>query len=205
MPTSTSRRTAAWWRRRSTVQRRRLLTAVAVVALLVVVFAACSIGAAQQRARIGDPVDFDHLPESIGAWEGEQIEIAAIIIREAQSRSIPTRGQQIAVMVAMGESSLINIDHGDDAINPDGSMNCSLGVFQQQWCIGWGTRDEVLDPAYAAGAFLEAMVEVDGWETLPPSEVGHAVQVNADPDHYARYFDDACEVVAALTGAAATP
>lgn len=204
MPTSTSRRTRGWWRRRTSAQRRRLLIAAAVLAIIVVVVVSCSANAAH-RARIGNPVDFGNLPESIGEWEGEQIEIAAIIIREAQERDIPTRGQQIAVMVAMGESSLTNLDHGDDAHNPDGSLNCSLGVFQQQWCIGWGTRDEVLDPAFAAGAFLDEMVEVDGWQTMAPSEVGHAVQVNADPNHYARYFDDASEVVSQLTGVAAVP
>lgn len=202
-PPSPVARTTGWvatrWSRLTHRQRvvRLLLAAVA----LVLVTAIAAVGtAAAERARIGNPVDLDDLPASVGNWEGEQIEIAAIIVQVAQERHIPTRGQEIAVMVAMGESSLRNIDRGDDARNPDGSLNCSLGVFQQQWCLGWGTREEVLDPAYAAGAFLDAMVRIDVWEHLEPTLVGHEAQINDDAAHYEPYFADARAVVAALTG-----
>ena len=153
---------------------------------------------------LGNRVDFNGLPDEIGEWQGSQIEIAATIIDVAQDKGIPTRGQVIAVMTAMGESSLRNIDHGDDARNPDGSMNCSLGVFQQQWCIGWGTREQVLDPAYAAGAFLDRLVAIDGWERLDPGQAAHRVQVNLDARHYDEYLDDALRVVSELTDVPAT-
>ena len=52
------------------------------------------------------------------------------------------RDQTIAVMTAMGESSLRNIDYGDwetsGVTNPDGSRTTSIGLFQQQ--DSWGTR-----------------------------------------------------------------
>ena len=181
------------------MQRRRWLVIVAAAVVLTVVIVSTSIGNAN-RARLGDRIDMNNLPQRIGQWQGTQIEIAATIITVAQDRGIPTRGQEIGVMVAMGESSLRNLDEGDEAVNPDGTKNCSLGVFQQQWCIGWGTRDQVLDPAYAAGAFFDDMVLVDGWEHRPPGEVGHLVQVNEDEHHYTPYFSDAQLVVSKLTG-----
>lgn len=161
-----------------------------------------------ERDRVGSPVDPAALPVVIGDWEGEQIEIAAAIVAVAQERGISTRGQEIAVMVAMGESSLENIEFGDDVLNPDGSMSCSLGIYQQQWCLEgepWGSREQVLDPAHATGVFLDRMVQVPGWEELPPTIVGHRVQINADAYHYAPYFGDAQLIVAVLTDVAPVP
>ena len=39
------------------------------------------------------------------------------------------------------------------------------------------------------------------FDGLAPTRVAHAVQINRDPDHYARWWDDAGEVVAALDAA----
>ena len=44
-------------------------------------------------------------------------------------------------MTAMQESGLRNLDYGDRG---------SLGLFQQRPSMGWGTPDQVREPAYAA-------------------------------------------------------
>jgi hypothetical protein len=107
-------------------------------------------------------------------------------------------------MTAMGESSLRNIDYGDwetsGVTNPDGSRTTSIGLFQQQ--DSWGTREARLDPYTAASIFYRAMtVRVPDRATTEPTLVAHLTQINADPLHYARYWDRAARVVAALNAA----
>lgn len=148
----------------------------------------------------------DQLPVQVGGWSKEQLANAAMIVAVGQQRGVPLRGQTIAVMTAMGESSLVNVGYGDDrhgVTNPDGTLTCSLGLFQQQWCLGWGTKEQVMDPAYAAGKFYERLVTVPDWGAMAPTLAAHAVQRNADPWHYAKWWDAAVEVVAAISGEAA--
>jgi len=120
---------------------------------------------------------------------------AAQVMRAARSLGIGQHTQAIGVMTAMGESSLVNVDHGD-AVGPD-----SRGLFQQRDNGQWGTYEERMDPYTAALHFFERLVALPDWKTLGPTEAAHAVQVNADPDHYTRWWPEAQEVVAALTEA----
>ncbi|MEJ7690409.1 MAG: hypothetical protein WKF76_08295 [Nocardioidaceae bacterium] len=39
----------------------------------------------------------------------------------------------------------------------------SLGLFQQRPSQGWGTREQLLDPRYAAGQFYRHLLAVPGW------------------------------------------
>jgi len=148
------------------------------------------------------------LPVQLGQWNREQLTNAATIVSVGAQRGVPLRAQTIAVMTAMGESSLINVGYGDDrqgVTNPGGSLTCSLGLFQQQWCLGWGTKEEVMDPVYASGKFYDALVKVDGWATMAPTLAAHAVQRNADPWHYTKWWDAAVQVVAAVSGESEIP
>jgi hypothetical protein len=125
-------------------------------------------------------------------------------MKAGQELGLDERDQTIAVMTAMGESSLLNIDYGDwetsGVTNPDGSRTTSIGLFQQQ--DGWGSREARLDPHTAATLFYRAMAKrVPDRATLEPTLVAHRTQVNANPLHYARQWDRAVRVVAALNGA----
>ncbi|KRC52076.1 hypothetical protein ASE16_03190 [Leifsonia sp. Root227] len=60
-----------------------------------------------------------------------------------------------------------------------------------------------MDPATAAAAFYTRMLHIADWQTLAPTLVAHAVQINADPNHYAPFWASAEHVLAALTGASA--
>ncbi|AYG02236.1 hypothetical protein [Gryllotalpicola protaetiae] len=119
---------------------------------------------------------------------------AAQVIRAAESLGIGTRTQTIGVMTAIGESGLVNLDHGD-AAGPD-----SRGLFQQRDNGAWGTYAERMDPYTAALHFFQKAITVPGWQTMAPTQLAHTVQRNADPDYYAQYWPDAEQVVAALTG-----
>ncbi|WP_433675524.1 peptidase M23 [Microbacterium gorillae] len=142
------------------------------------------------------------VPEmTVDGYDHEQLVNAAVIIDVGNQLGLGPRDQAIAVMTAMGESSLRNIDYGDwetsQRTNPDGSPTSSLGLFQQQdW---WGTRDERLDPPTSAHLFYAALLrKVPDRDALEPTVVAHLVQVNSDEQHYAKYWESAVAVVAAL-------
>lgn len=161
----------------------------------------------------GGAVDVTGIPAdaSVGAWDGEQLVNAGHVMNTAAAMGLGVQAQRVGVMTAMGESSLRNIGYGDwetDGVtNPDGSRTTSIGLFQQQ--ESWGSTVDRMDPATSARLFFERLITVDGWETLPPSRAAHRVQINADPDHYTKWWEDAVEVTDTLartygTGGAGT-
>lgn len=135
---------------------------------------------------------------SVAGYAGEQLTNAAVIIATGADLGVPARGQVIAVMTAMGESSLRVVDRGD-TVGPD-----SRGLFQQRDNGAWGSYADRMNPATSAAMFYRALLAVPGWEGLEPTAAAHAVQRNADPDYYTRYWPPALEVVAALTGTVVT-
>ena len=130
------------------------------------------------------------LPRSAAGWSGEQLANAAIVMQAGRDLGLTERDVRIGVMTAMGESSLRVVDHGDKA-GPD-----SRGLFQQR--TGWGAYEVRMDAYGSAVLFYRALARIDGRDGLAPTRVAHAVQINRDPDHYARWWDDAGAVVAAI-------
>lgn len=130
----------------------------------------------------------------IAGYGPEQLGNAVAIINAGHSLGLPARAQTIAVMTAMGESSLRVLDRGDSA-GPD-----SRGLFQQRNNGAWGSYEDRMDPTRSALSFYRALVDVAGWETLPPTMAAHRVQRNADPWHYERHWPAAVQVVTILTG-----
>ena len=102
--------------------------------------------------------------------QAANVEAIAAVARE---RDLPDRAIVIALATAQQESKLRNVDYGD---------RDSLGLFQQRPSQGWGTPEQVQDPAYAAGEFYERLVQVPRWATRPLGEASHAVQRSAYPE-----------------------
>ena len=98
----------------------------------------------------------------------------------------------IAIATANQESSLYNLDYGDQD---------SLGLFQQRPSQGWGTPAEIMDPTYAATKFYEALVKVPDWQTVPLTQAAQAVQESGYPDAYAQWQTDAEYLVSTVSGA----
>jgi hypothetical protein len=142
----------------------------------------------------GDASPGGGLPARIGSYRGEQIANAAQVLLAARDLGVGERGQVIAVMTAIGESTLLNVDHGD-AAGPD-----SRGLFQQRANGAWGSYADRMNPYTAATNFLTALQRVPGWESMPPTLAAHATQHNADPYHYEPFWDDAVRIVATLGG-----
>jgi hypothetical protein len=115
---------------------------------------------------------------------------AAQVMRAADGITPLVRAKQIGVMTAIGESDLRNLDYGDVA-GPD-----SRGIFQQR--SNWGTLTDRMDPYTAAEHFYHRMTQVLDWNTLPPTQVAHDIQRNADPNYYTKYFSRASKLVDGL-------
>ncbi|MHC2999052.1 peptidase M23 [Microbacterium sp. HJ5] len=205
---ATSRRAATRKNRTASILRGLAITAaVTAVMLFAGVMVTIAIAAhalndfAQDRGGAA-PLLTPPPPEpGIAGYGVDQLAHACTIITVGRGLALEERDQTIAVMTAMGESSLRNLSYGDwetsGVTNPDGSRTTSVGLFQQQ--DNWGSRDARLDPSTAATLFYRAMVaRVPERAGLEPTLVAHRTQVNADPQHYARYWESAVRVVAAL-------
>jgi hypothetical protein len=148
---------------------------------------------------VGRPVSVAGAPSgSVGGFGGVQLGNAAAIVEAGRALGVDARGQAIGVMTAMGESSLMVLDRGD-AAGPD-----SRGLFQQRDNGVWGSYAERMDPTISATNFFRALLQVPDWQTLPPTIAAHRTQHNADPYHYARWWDAAVAVLEALSGAEIT-
>ncbi|MET9254226.1 heavy metal transporter [Streptomyces sp. NPDC003717] len=127
-------------------------------------------------------------------WYGltaDQAVNAATITAVGTARALPERAVTIALATALQESALRNLDHGD---------RDSLGLFQQRPSQGWGTRKDIMDPAYAAGEFYDHLVKVPDYTRLPLTDAAQRVQRSGFPDAYAKHEPDAALLAAALTG-----
>jgi endonuclease/exonuclease/phosphatase family metal-dependent hydrolase len=131
-------------------------------------------------------------PTSKGSWTPDQLANASAIVGTGRTLNVSGRGQAIAVMTALGESGLRVLDYGDKA-GPD-----SRGLFQQR--DSWGPMSERMDPQGSARLFFAALVKVDGWESMQPTEAAHSVQRNADPNYYTRFWGPAQEIVSLVGG-----
>jgi len=122
----------------------------------------------------------------------EQADNADLIVSAAMSSSDEnTHAAQVAVMTAITESGLRNLDHGD---------RDSLGLFQQRPSQGWGTPAQLLDPTFATDAFVHRLVALPDWQSLPPWMAAEDVQRSAfaDGSNYRPNWTSAGHVVAAV-------
>jgi murein DD-endopeptidase MepM/ murein hydrolase activator NlpD len=154
--------------------------------------AECAGGLADQEDSIIS-VSTTGEPDEVDGFTAEQEQNASIIIGVGKSRGVPAYGWVVAIATSIQESGLRNLDYGD---------RDSLGLFQQRPSQGWGTPAQVRDPEYAAGKFYDALVKVEGWQSMPVTVAAQAVQRSGFPDAYAAHDSVARELVQALAGSA---
>lgn len=137
-------------------------------------------------------------PASSGL-DAEQAGNAALIIQIGRELGIPDRGIAIALGTAMQESWLRNLDWGD---------RDSLGLFQQRPSSGWGTPEQVRDPARAVRVFYggpadpngtatRGLLDIPGWQDMSYADAAQAVQISAYPERYAQWEQPAYAWLAA--------
>lgn len=134
------------------------------------------------------------LPDVTGLNQ-EQVRNAAIIIAVGQQLKVPPRGWVIGIATALQESVLTNLPYLGTANDHD-----SIGLFQQRPSQGWGTPEQLADPAYQSRKFFQKMLTIDNWVALPLTVVAQAVQRSAYPDAYAKHEPLATDIVNVLTG-----
>ena len=121
---------------------------------------------------------------------GDQMGNATTIVQQALAKKMGIRSAVIAVATSMQESQLQNINYG---------TSDSLGLFQQRPSMGWGTAQQILDPAYSADAFLTALQQHQagdpGWATQPLWSNAQAVQNSGFPTAYAQWEAQASQLV----------
>jgi hypothetical protein len=125
------------------------------------------------------------------ALDTEQATNAVTIAAVARELGLADHSVTIANAAALQESGLRNLDHGD---------RDSLGLFQQRPSQGWGTPAQLLDPRYAARAFLTHLAQIEGWQSLPVTVAAQRVQRSATPRAYARWETQARLIARATTG-----
>lgn len=117
--------------------------------------------------------------ERMAGISAEQMSCARIITQTVQGDGLSERAAVIAVMAAMTESTLLNIN-----LYYDGE---SLGLFQMQQRYGWGTEDQIKDPVYATNKFISVMQAKypnNLWTTADMGAICQAVEQSAFPDAY---------------------
>jgi hypothetical protein len=152
----------------------------------------------------------------------QQLTRAATIIAVGHNDRIPVRGQLIAIMTALTESSLRVLSNTSayptSAGIPhdgDGSDHDSVGLFQQRPAAGWGTVENLMDPVWSSRAFYggtngpnqglpRGLLDIDGWQTMDPGAAAQAVQVSAYPDRYSVNQPIAEKVLSAISGVSLT-
>ena len=132
---------------------------------------------------------------ALADYQLEQITNAATIIAVGTQLNVPEQGQVVAIAVALQESDLHNLDHGD---------RDSLGLFQQRPSQGWGTPAQIMNPTYAATQFYRHLLAIPGWQQMSVNDAAQAVQRSGTPRAYAPHEPAARVLVAALSGATCT-
>ena len=118
---------------------------------------------------------------------------AAIIAGVAARDRLPREALTVAYATALQESKLENLTYGD---------RDSVGIFQQRPSEGWGSTAQLEDPAYAAGAFFNALAKIPGYAKLPVDVAAQDVQRSADGAAYQQYAQTGAALATAFT---ATP
>jgi hypothetical protein len=123
--------------------------------------------------------------------EPDQAENASLIAAIGVRRGLPARAVSIALATAYQESKIRNLTHGD---------RDSIGIFQQRPSQGWGTVAQISNEYYAINKFYDALVKIDGYQSMRITEAAQKVQRSAYPEAYEPHAPDARALASALTG-----
>ena len=141
-------------------------------------------------------VDGTGIPGAAGKYgnislNSEQLSNAARIIAVGKSLGASTRDNVIAIMTAMQESTLRNLDYGD---------RDSVGLFQQR--NAWGSLADRTNPEKSARMFFlggkagqRGLFDFKNRNQMSLAQAAQAVQVSAFPDAYERWQAMAQQVV----------
>jgi cell wall-associated NlpC family hydrolase len=132
---------------------------------------------------------------TVPGYGPEQMANAAIIVGVGTQMRVPQQGWVVAIAAAIQESQLHNLDYGD---------RDSLGLFQQRPSMGWGTKAQIMNPAYATTQFFQHLQGLSGWQQMSVNDAAQAVQRSGTPNAYAQHEKTAEAIVAAVSDVTCT-
>src|SRR3954451_20283689 len=136
---------------------------------------------------------------SIGSYdlEPDQASVASTMVGAVTRYrvNLPERAAVLALAAGLQESKLRNLAPGE------GDRD-SVGVLQQRPSQGWGGGDpaRLNDVGEATKEFLDRLVKVPHWRTLPLAEAVQAGQISADGSLYAQHEAEPKVLADALQG-----
>ena len=205
-------------------------TAVGLLLGIAVVVAVAAVGSSGKRQPrfLPGALDCGAVTGSApGDLDAAQERNAKIIVSVALGRKLGNTGAAIGVAVALAESTLYNyandgtstligsaegrqLNDAERAVAREslqykhdrvGNNLDSIGLFQQRPMTGWGSPEQLIDPATSAGLFFDRLVEVPGWQSLPPWNAAQTVQGSPSSDGgiYREMYEQAETIVNDLT------
>jgi hypothetical protein len=173
-------------------RRRRWVAPVTILVVLGIVAGSFYAVWTKLRSELFSPSCTATASGSSVTFSPEQVANAALVAAISDKRGLPPRAASIAIATAIQESKLRNLAYGD---------RDSVGLFQQRPSMKvWGTREQILDPVHATNAFYDALVKIDGYESMPITEVAQLVQKSAYPDAYADHEQEGRILASTLRG-----
>jgi hypothetical protein len=196
MPTSDRRRLEVDERvRRADGRRRRWVAPVTILVVLGIVAGSVYAVFAKLQSELFSPSCTATASGASATFSPEQMANAALIAAISDQRDLPPRAASIAITTSIQESKLRNLDYGD---------RDSIGLFQQRPSMKvWGTREQILDPVHSTNGFYDALVKVEGYESMVITEVAQKVQKSAYPDAYADHEQEGRILASTLRGQSA--
>jgi hypothetical protein len=172
----------------STFRRTLIAALVALTVLAAAAFGLYELWQAAQSHSTAQECRFGDY-----AVEPDQASVAASMVGVVINRDLPERAAVLTLAAGLQESRLTNLPAGD------GDRD-SVGVLQQRPSQGWGTAAQLSDIHYATGKFLDALVKINGWQTMPLADAIQKVQISVNGRYYARHEGEAQALSDALTG-----
>jgi hypothetical protein len=173
-------------------RRRRWIAPVSILVVLAIVGGSLVAVWNKLQSELFSPTCTATASGSSVTFTPEQAANAALIAAISDKRGLPPRAASIAIATAIQESKLRNLTYGD---------RDSVGLFQQRPSMEvWGTKEEILDPVHSANGFYDALVKIDGYESMVITEVAQKVQKSAYPDAYADHEQEGRILASTLRG-----
>jgi hypothetical protein len=129
----------------------------------------------------------------VAGLDQTQMNNAKTIVDVAGQMHLPKQAAVVALSTSMQETNLRNLANtglpASENLPNDGTGydHDSVGLFQQRPASGWGSVDQLMDPATSAQKFYQALDQVPGWQDMPVTEAAQTVQGSAFPDAYAQH------------------
>ncbi|MEO8888708.1 MAG: hypothetical protein ABI301_06280 [Jatrophihabitantaceae bacterium] len=179
---------------------------VIIAVIVVVVAAGAFLGGRTLWRAAQSALAYDHCTVGTYDIDPDQAATASTMVGAVTSYqpALPERAAVLVLAAGLQESKLHNLA-------PGAGDRDSVGVLQQRPSQDWGKvpgqpdsiadrTKRLADPFFATTAFLNHLIQVPKWQSIPLADAVQAVQVSADGSAYAQHESEAQALADALQG-----